>query len=92
MKKLTVEQLRKELLGRELFFAKLDNFMMANGYYSVFDDGAIEDIKEDKNVVYTAVDTCECEVIINFTITIDNGEDECEEAFELLVTSIEKFC
>ena len=59
---------------------------------SVVDDGATEEIKKDKNVVYTAVDTCECEVIINFTITIDNGEDECEEAFELLVTSIEKFC
>ena len=91
MKKLTVEQLRKELLGRELFFAKLDNFMMANGYYSVFDDGAIEDIKEDKNVVYTAVDTCECEVIINFTITIDNSKDEAEENFIMLITSIEKF-
>ena len=91
MKKLTVEQLRKELLGKEVNFYNLDNFMMTNGYYSVFDDGAIEDIKEDKNVVYTTVDTCECEVIINFTITIDNGKDECEEAFELLVTSVEKF-
>lgn len=91
MKKLTVEELKKELLRKELFFADLDNYMQENGYYSVFDDGATEEIKKDKNVVYTAVDTCECEVIINFTITINNGEDECEEAFELLVTSIEKF-
>ena len=91
MKKLTVEKIRTEFLGKEVNFYNLDNFMMTNGYYSVFDDGAIEDIKEDKNVVYTAMDTNECEVIINFTITIDNGKDECEEAFELLVTSIEKF-
>ena len=91
MKKLTVEQLRKELLGKEVNFYNLDNFMMTNGYYSVFDDGAIEDIKEDKNVVYTAVDTCECEVIINFTITIDNSKDEAEENFIMLITSIEKF-
>lgn len=91
MKKLTVEELKKELLRKELFFADLDNYMQENGYYSVFDDGATEEIKKDKNVVYTAVDTCECEVIINFTITINNGKDECEEAFELLVTSIEKF-
>ena len=90
MKK-SVEKIREEILGNEFAFVNLDNYMQENGYYSVFDDGAIEDIKEDKNVVYTAVDTCECEVIINFTITIDNGEDECEEAFELLVTSVEKF-
>ena len=91
MKKLTAEQLRKELLNSEMNFSELDNFMMTNGYYSVFDDGATEEIKKDKNVVYTAVDTCECEVIINFTITIDNSEEEAEENFIMLITSIEKF-
>ena len=91
MKKLTVEKIRTEFLGKEVNFYNLDNFMMTNGYYSVFDDGAIEDIKEDKNVVYTATDTNEAEVIIEFEITIDSAEDEAEENFELKVTSIEEF-
>ena len=91
MKKLTVEQLRKELLNSEMNFSELDNFMMTNGYYSVFDDGATEEIKETKSVIYTAVDTCECEVIINFTITIDNSKDEAEENLIMLITRIEKF-
>ncbi len=91
MKKATVEKIRTEFLGKEVNFYNLDNFMMENGYYSVFDDGAIEDIKADKNVVYTAMDTNECEVIIEFEITIDSSEDEAEENFDLKVTSVEKF-
>lgn len=91
MKKATVEKIRTEFLGKEVNFYNLDNFMMENGYYSVFDDGAIEDIKADKNVVYTAMDTNECEIIINFEITIDSSEDEAEENFDLKVISVEKF-
>ena len=91
MKKLTVEKIRKELLGKEIFFADLDNFMMTHGYWSVFNDGVTEEIKETKSVIYTAVDSCECEVIINFTITIDNSEDEAKENFIMLITSVEKF-
>lgn len=87
MKKATVEKIRTEFLGKEVNFYNLDNFMQENGYYSVFDDGATEDIKEEKSVVYTATDTNEAEVIIEFEITIDSAE----ENFELKVTSIEKF-
>ena len=32
-----------------------------------------------------------CEVVVEFEITIDNGEDEDAEAFYLEVTSVEKF-
>ena len=91
MKKATVEKIRTEFLGKEVNFYNLDNFMMENGYYSDFDDGAIEDIKADKNVVYTGLDTNECEVIIEFEITIDSSEDEAEENFDLKVISVEKF-
>ncbi|MFQ9545284.1 MAG: hypothetical protein ACLR02_09730 [Clostridium sp.] len=91
MKKATVEKIRTEFLGKEINFYNLDNYMSENGYYSVFDDGAIEDIKADKNVVYTGLDTNECEVIIEFEITIDSSEDEAEENFDLKVISVEKF-
>jgi hypothetical protein len=91
MKKLNVEEIKKELLNEEMSFTDLDNFMMESGYYSVFDDGATENIKQDKNVVYTATDSNECEVQIFFEITIDNGEDEAEEAFYLKVTDVQEF-
>ena len=39
MKKLNVEEIKKELVNEEMSFTELDNFMMENGYYSVFDDG-----------------------------------------------------
>lgn len=91
MKKATVEKIRTEFLGKEINFYDLDNYMSENGYYSVFDDGAIEDIKADKNVVYTGLDSGECEVIIEFEITIDSSEDEAEENFDLKIISVEKF-
>ena len=91
MKKMNVQELKEELLNNEMSFVALDNFMQKNGYWSVFDEGTTEEIKEDKNVVYTATDTNEAEVIIEFEITIDSAEDEAEENFELKVTSIEEF-
>ena len=91
MKKLNAEEIKKELLNEEMSFTDFDNFMMESGYYSVFDDGATENIKQDGNVVYTATDSNECEVQIFFEITIDNGEDEAEEAFYLKVTDVQEF-
>ena len=85
------EEIKKELVNEEMSFTDLDNFMMESGYYSVFDDGATENIKQDGNVVYTATDSNECEVQIFFEITIDNGEDEAEEAFYLKVTDVQEF-
>lgn len=91
MKKLTIEQLKEGLLNAEISFMCLDNFMSNHGYYSVFDDGAIAEIKEDKNVVYTGVDSGECEIIISFEIEINNSHDETEFAFDIKVTGVEKF-
>lgn len=91
MKKLNVEEIKKELVNEEMSFMELDNFMMENGYYTVFDEGATFDIKLGKNVIYTATDTNEAEVQIFFEITTDNGEDEAEEAFYLKVTDVQEF-
>lgn len=91
MKKLNVEEIKKELVNEEMSFTELDNFMMENGYYTVFDEGATFDIKCGKNVIYTATDTNEAEVQIFFEITTDNGEDEAEEAFYLKVTDVKEF-
>lgn len=91
--KLNVNELKKKLLNTEMTFMELDNYMMSNGYYSVFTDGdeVIADVKESKNVVYTAMDTNECEIEISFEITIDNGADEIISAFEMKIKEVEKF-
>lgn len=44
MKK-TIEQLKRDLKGKEMSFTALDNYMAGSGYYSVEDDGVIDDIK-----------------------------------------------
>lgn len=90
MKK-NVNELVEMLKGNEISFMYLDNLMNDSGYYSVFDDGVTENIKNDKNIVYTAKDTNECEIQIFFEITINNGEDETEESFYLKITDVTEF-
>lgn len=87
MEKLNVKELREALMGEEMKYNQLDNFMMENGYVSVEDEGATEFIKDDQNVVYKAEDTLEYEVQIFFNII----EDEGEELFTLKVTDVQKF-
>ena len=81
----------EELLNKEVSFVELDNVMVKNGFYSEADDEIMEDIKRDGNVVYTGVETGECEIKISFEITIDSGEGEGPEAFYLKITNVEKF-
>lgn len=86
-----LENLRNELIGKEMSFMELDGHMTNEGFYSVFDDGVTENIKQDKNVIYTFNHEDLNQVQIFFNITIDNTEDEVEEAFYLEVTQIEEF-
>lgn len=86
-----LENLRNELIGKEMSFMELDSHMTNEGFYSVFDDGVTENIKQDKNVIYTFNHEDLNQVQIFFNITIDNTEEEVEEAFYLEVTQIEEF-
>lgn len=88
MTKLYADEIKNELIDKEMSFMELDNFMMACGYYSVFIDGATEQIKDSLNVVYTALDTIEPEVIIEFDIIEDN---KTNGDFNLKVTNVEEF-
>lgn len=87
MEKLNVKELRDELMGEEMKYNQLDNFMMENGYVSIESEGATEFIKDDQNVAYKAEDTLEYEVQIFFDII----EDEGGELFTLKVTDVQKF-
>lgn len=91
MIKLNSNELREQLVGQEMSLMMLDDFMSSNGYYTVFNDGATRNIKSDLCVVFTALDTNECEIIVHFEIILENGEDEIEESFILKVTSVEEF-
>ena len=92
-----LENLRSELVGEEMSFMKLDNYMMQEGFYSVWDDGITESIKQDKNVIYTCQDikndvvVNEISVQIFFDITINNGKNEAEESFYMKIKRIEKY-
>ncbi len=84
-----LENLRKELLGQEMDFVELDNYMMSEGFYSVFDDGATDNIKECENVAYMSKESGEWEVLISFKIIKDNEDDEPEENFVMKITEVE---
>ncbi|WP_343349186.1 hypothetical protein [Terrisporobacter petrolearius] len=92
-----IENLRSELVAKEMSFMELDNYMMQKGFYSVWDDGITESIKQDKNVIYTCQDikndvvVNEISVQIFFDITIDNGKDEAEESFYMKIEKIEEY-
>nr|DAV52819.1 MAG TPA: hypothetical protein [Caudoviricetes sp.] len=85
--KTLANEIKKALVNKEMYFTELDSYMVENGYYSVLDDGATDDIKADKCVYYTACDTDVAEIRISFEITID-GEDEDSAAFILKVADV----
>ena len=85
---LNVNELRDELLNNEMNFTELDNFMEDSGYNTVFSDGAIDDIRESENLVYTDIDY-KTEVLINFEVISNNEENKYK--FVLKVTGVEEF-
>jgi hypothetical protein len=84
-----LENLKSELLGKELDFRDLDNILSSNNFYSLFDDNIIEDIKNDLEAIYTNTESNEAEIRVNFEIVYNNGSDEAEESFILKVLSID---
>lgn len=86
-----LNKLRNGLGGKELSFIELDNYMVEHGYYSVLDDGIINQIKQDESVIYTNRTTNEADIQILFFIVCDNGADEVEESFVIKIMEIEKF-
>ena len=91
MKKSNIVELREMLLNKEMSFMYLDNLMYNSGYYTVYDSGVISNIKEDLNVVYTAMDTSIPEIQLFFVITKDNKDDISEGSFYVKVVDIQEF-
>ena len=86
-----LNELRNDLGGKELSFIELDNYMVEHDYYSVLDDGIINQIKQDESVIYTNRITNEADIQIFFNIICNNGADEVEESFEIKIIEVEQF-
>lgn len=84
-----VKELSKDLKGKKLSFLELDNYMMVQGFYSVYNDGVEEQVKKDENVVYTFLDNAAKQVIIYFNIVKTLSNDSFD--FSIKVISIEEF-
>lgn len=91
MKKSNIVELREMLLNEEMSFMYLDNLMYNSGYYTVYDSGVISNIKEDLNVVYTAMDTSIPEIQLFFVITKDKEDNISEGSFYVKVVDIQEF-
>ena len=84
-----LENLKNELVGKELSFNELDYILKSNNFYSLLDDNIIVDIKNDLEAIYTNIKSNEAEIKINFKIVYNNASDEAEENFILKVLSID---
>ena len=47
-----MSKLEKELLNKKMTFSELDDFMVENGYYSIFFEGVIKDLKKYSSIIY----------------------------------------
>ena len=84
-----VKEINKDLKGKKLSFLELDNYMMVQGFYSIYNDGIEEQVKKDKNVVYTFIDNVKKEVIIYFDIVTYFSKEDFD--FSIKIISIEEF-
>lgn len=82
--------LKKELLNKEMRFSELDDCMVKKGYYPIFFEGAIKDLKKCSNVIYEkedeefiGVEEFKQEVMIDYKII-----DEIEKNLIIEITEI----
>lgn len=84
-----IKELNNDLKEKKLSFLELDNYMMVQGFYSVYNDGIEKQVKKDKNVVYTFIDNVKKEVIIYFNIVTCFSNENFD--FNIKIISIEEF-
>lgn len=82
-----LESLKVALLGSQIDFISLDNFMQNNGFYSIADAGVMENIKNDKNIYYISKDD-QNNVLITFDLLSNNYYDDSNN-FYLEIIGIE---
>lgn len=88
---ISIAELKKELLHAEMSFIEIDNFMVSKEFYSVFDDGIVDEAIEYENVIYTHKVDYEYQVMIEFKMTIVPDEDEEKETGLFIITNVKRF-
>lgn len=84
-----IKEIKEDILGEEMWFYQLDNYMMSEGFCSVMEEGAMEDIEWAKNAIFVIDWENDEGVQVFFVITENEGENG--EGFKIKVTGIEKF-
>ena len=84
-----IKELNNDLKEKKLSFLELNNYMMVQEFYSVYNDGIEEQVKKDKNVVYSFIDNVKKEVIIYFDIVTYFSNKNFD--FSIKIISIEEF-
>ena len=83
--------LKKELLGMELTLMELDNRMMENGYYTIFDDGVLEEVLVNKSSAFLSTKVNETQILVSFeALSLADKEVESLGASYLKITNAEK--
>lgn len=82
-----VEEIRKEILNEEMSYCDLDNMMMEYDFNSLYDEGTVENVKEDGNAVYQRSVFDNDGIQIFFEVTKDReGVD-----YDVRITEVEYF-
>ena len=84
-----IKELNNDLKEKKLSFLELNNYMMVQEFYSVYNDGIEEQVKKDKNVVYSFIDNVKKEVIIYFDIVTYFSKEDFD--FSIKIISLEEF-
>lgn len=77
-----------DMNGQVLDLMAIDNNMVKYGYYSVFEDGILEEVVRDKCIAYISTETNEVEIIIDFNIVEEATKNEDICATIVVVTDI----
>lgn len=81
-------ELKERLLGKTMDFIELDNFMMENGFYTVFDSGIdFDEIAEDECIVYQAIGNEDEYTHIEFKLAGDSNG--CNTEIEIVEIWVE---
>lgn len=76
------------LIGSQIDFISLDNFMENNNFYSISADGVLDNIKNNKNIYYISTKEDKDNILITFDLISNNYLDDSDN-FYLEVTGIE---
>ena len=85
-----MKNLKAELVGIELTLLELDNKMVERGYYTIFDEGVLEEVLVGKSSAFLSTKDNETQILVSFEVlSLADAEVESLGASYLKITDIE---